>query len=214
MSCDRAHQTPIETLLAAPDTPECAEFLAHAEGCPECRAALSAHRSRTHRSGSRGLVVGLAVGAVALALLALWPRGGDEAAPAPPADEPPAGEAPAGPPPAAAVPPAPPEARFEAVADLVSNEHRTIALADVPVGEPLRLNLRLAEPSANDEPRPVRVTAVSGETLEISGSVKADRTSAAIEIPRSFAIPGRYMIEVRTTEQTHFPARRYVIELQ
>jgi hypothetical protein len=62
---------------------------------------------------------------------------------------------------------------------------------------------------------PVRVVSFDGRRLESRGAIRAeDRRSASVEIPAGWLSPGRYMIELETTERTHFPLRRYVVEVQ
>ncbi len=65
MNCTKAHETPIENLLAAPDSPETVDFLAHCELCDACSAELERHRSRSTGAGSdrKMLAVGCAVAA-------------------------------------------------------------------------------------------------------------------------------------------------------
>ena len=36
-------------------------------------------------------------------------------------------------------------------------------------------------------------------------------TRPTIEVPAEFLSPGRYLVEVKTTEATHYPLLRYVI---
>jgi hypothetical protein len=213
MPCTRAHQTPIEDLLGRPDSPECVEFLAHAESCPECAAALTAHRTQGSSTGSIGLWLGLIAGSLLVAALFLWPDDRALQRTDVPIQDSSASRTAT---PAVDRSPATGVAAADvAVAELVSGTHQVLALRDLPADQPLRLSLRLAEASASAEDRPVRVMSTLGEVVEISGTLVEDRTAATIEVPRSFIQkPGRYMIEVKTTEKSHFPIRRYVVELQ
>ncbi len=53
------------------------------------------------------------------------------------------------------------------------------------------------------------------EALEIRGALhEADRRSARFELQADWLSPGRYIIEMKTTERTHFPLRRYVLEVR
>lgn len=98
---------------------------------------------------------------------------------------------------------------------VIESGGRLVIRADeLPSGEPLVVQLRLGEPSADAAPRPVRVAAVDGRTLELEGRLGADRMAARIDLDPAWLRPGRYLVEVRTTERTHFPARRYVIEVR
>ena len=81
-------------------------------------------------------------------------------------------------------------------------------------GRPLRLALELGVPSADLEPRPVRVIAPDGRLLETVGPVDPDdRLTTSLSIDPDWLTPGRYIVEVKTTERTHFPLRRYAIEI-
>ncbi len=79
-------------------------------------------------------------------------------------------------------------------------------------GLPLTVHLGLPEPSRNEEPRPVRlISQPDNRILELEGRLSGDRTSAAIAIDPAYLTPGVYLVEVRTTERSHFPLRRYGI---
>jgi hypothetical protein len=78
--------------------------------------------------------------------------------------------------------------------------------------EPVRVSLGLAEPSADESPRPVRlISQPDHRILEIEGALGAGRTAATIEVDPDYLQPGSYLVEVKTTERSHFPLRRYVI---
>ena len=79
---------------------------------------------------------------------------------------------------------------------------------------PLVIALDLEVASANDEARPVRVISDDGRVIELEGPVDAaTRTKATLRIDPEWLTPGRYVVEVKTTERSHFPLRRYVIEV-
>ena len=90
-----------------------------------------------------------------------------------------------------------------------------IARASLSTGEPVVVNLLLPEPSRTSEPLAVRVLAFDGRTLETRGALhEADRRSARFELQADWLSPGRYIIEMKTTERTHFPLRRYALEVR
>ena len=121
------------------------------------------------------------------------------------------------PPPAEGVARAPEPTQRPSAFDHVIESGETLALdaASLPVGRPLVLKLALAEPSRSADPRPVRVIAPDGRLLHLSGALVADdRRSAEVEIDPDWLAPGRYVVEVKTTEKTHFPLRRYALEVR
>ena len=80
--------------------------------------------------------------------------------------------------------------------------------------EPAVLDLLFPVPT-DAEQLPVRVVAFDGRQLEAQGVIQAeDRRSASVEIPGDWLSPGRYLVELETTERTHFPLRRYMVEVQ
>lgn len=90
---------------------------------------------------------------------------------------------------------------------------------EIPAGtlagdEPTVMDLLFPKPTEAAQ-LPVRVLAFDGRQLESRGAIRADdRRSASVEIPAGWLSPGRYLIELKTTEQTHFPLRRYVVEVR
>ena len=61
---------------------------------------------------------------------------------------------------------------------------------------------------------PGRVIAEDRRTVEIVARIDpALRGRVRVEIPPGFLSAGRYVIEVETTERTHLPLRRYVLEI-
>ena len=161
------------------------------------------------RARSIGLAMGLAI-ALAGAIAVLWTGAfsGEGSADSPES------EAPA----AAAVPALPPEpVRAPTVSDHSIESGGTLELeaASLPQGRPLVLALRLGEPSQILGPRPVRVIAPDGRLLHATGRVDPeDRLTASLEIDPAWLIPGRYIVEVKTTERSHFALRRYAIEVR
>jgi hypothetical protein len=160
------------------------------------------------------LVAGAAAAGVALSLLLSerWRK---------PAPEPVVAVAPPVPAPApapAAPPPAPPRLAVpDAAGELRIASHETIQIdaASLTPGKPVVLRLDLEVPSRNEEPRPVRVISADRRILEAQGILGDGRTDARFEIdPAFFSVPGRYIVEVKTTEISHFPLRRYAIEVR
>ena len=81
-------------------------------------------------------------------------------------------------------------------------------------GRPVVVRLELGVPSTTEEPRPVRLLGPGGFVREGQGVLGEGRTSARYEIDAAWLAPGRYVIEVKTTEQSHFPLRRYALEVR
>ena len=75
---------------------------------------------------------------------------------------------------------------------------------------PVRIWLGLAEPSADAEPRLVRMFSYADQRgTELQGKLDATRKAAAIEIDPAWLTPGTYLVEITTTERGPFPIRRY-----
>jgi hypothetical protein len=82
-------------------------------------------------------------------------------------------------------------------------------------GKPVVLSLDLGEPSQTGEPRPARLLGPKGPIKATEATLDAARTGARFVIdPASLTGPGRYIVEVQTTERSHFPIRRYAIQLE
>jgi hypothetical protein len=110
---------------------------------------------------------------------------------------------------------APPVPRVVKIATAVaSGETVELDVRTLSPGNPVVLRLLLAEPSRTGEPLQARVIGTDGRALDLTGALGADRLDARVEIDPTFLARGRYMVEVVTTEQSHFPRRRYVIEVK
>jgi hypothetical protein len=84
--------------------------------------------------------------------------------------------------------------------------------AALPERGPVRVHLALGTRSGDGAPRPVHVLAAADRrTLELAGRLDASRSVATIEIDPNWLLPGAYLVQVETTEQSHFPLRRYRI---
>jgi hypothetical protein len=84
-----------------------------------------------------------------------------------------------------------------------------------PAEGPVSLSLQLPEPSADAEPRPVTLLSIQDQRVYTTqGRLDDGRTTATIEVPADFLRPGTYLVQLKTTERTHFPLRRYVVEVR
>lgn len=97
---------------------------------------------------------------------------------------------------------------------IASNETIQLEAASLVPGRPVVLRLVLGEPSRSQEPRPVRVVSTDSRVFEGQGILGEGLADARFEIDPAFLVPGRYIVEVKTTEQSHFPLRRYVVEVR
>jgi hypothetical protein len=85
-----------------------------------------------------------------------------------------------------------------------------IETGTLPVGRPLVVELVLAVPSTNAEPLRAQLRDTTGRAFALLAAVEqGERMSARIEIEPSWLRPGSYLVELRTTERSHFPIRRY-----
>jgi hypothetical protein len=98
---------------------------------------------------------------------------------------------------------------------LLSGETLEIPADALSAGRVVALNLQLAEPSANRDPLAGRILSEGRVPLDLSAAILGeDRHIARVEIEANWLSPGRYVIEVQTTERTHFPLRRYALEVR
>jgi hypothetical protein len=157
------------------------------------------------------LVVAAAVAGAGLSLLTSdrWRR---------PDPEPVVAVVPAAAPAPAVAPLSPRPAVPDAAGELRIATHETIQIdrASLVPGKPVVLRLDLEVPSRSDEPRPVRVISMADRRLiEGQGILGEGLADARLEIDPAFlSVPGRYVIEVKTTEISHFPLRRFAIEVR
>ena len=85
-----------------------------------------------------------------------------------------------------------------------------LARADFHGDAPVRIWLGLAEPSADAQPRLVRMFSYADQRgTELQAKLDATRKAAAIEIDPAWLTPGTYLVEITTTERGPFPIRRY-----
>jgi hypothetical protein len=82
-------------------------------------------------------------------------------------------------------------------------------------GEVLTIALALADDAHGDEELAVRVVSLDGRTLDVT-AMPMDGMGAGVQIAidADWLQPGSYMIQVKTTEKTPLPLRRYVLEVR
>ncbi len=98
---------------------------------------------------------------------------------------------------------------------LRSGELAKIEVAALSGDRPLTLDLALVEPSRTAEPLAAQLRDMNGRVLDLPAAVAVDgRMSARIEIEPDWLSPGSYLVELRTTERSHFPIRRYPLEVR
>ena len=95
-----------------------------------------------------------------------------------------------------------------------SGETIVFQAAKLEPGRPVELSLDLEVASQNDEPRPVRIIGPDGKVRERRAPLADERRSARFDVDSEWLVPGRHIIEVRTTELSHFPLRRYAVEVR
>ncbi len=165
--------------------------------------------ARIDSAGMQARRILIAFGAALVAALALWLWNRDTG-PGPAGPESALAESePPGPPPARAV-----DAPQAGEIAIVAGETIEIDSKSLEPGRPVVVRLDLGVPSRTDEPRPVRLLGPSGFVREGQGTLGEGRGSARYEIDATWLTPGRYVIEVKTTEQSHFPLRRYALEVK
>jgi hypothetical protein len=118
------------------------------------------------------------------------------------------------------VPPAPPppyeyadpagENRLESGQRVVFSEE------DLAPGQRVVLHLVAPPPPDDVAALSVRLLSVDGRQLESEAVIVGDdRDTARFEFDAEFlSRGGRYLVEMKTSERTHFPLRRYVIEVR
>ena len=157
----------------------------------------------------------IVVGAVVVAAaLALWLAPQDDEEVAPTVSESAAPETPPEPsPPVPTSPPAPGVYDPERV--MKSGGTWVIAVASVPTDRPVVLNLEVPAPPAGTEFLGVRLIAEGRDPFEAPGAIVGQaRDRARVEVPPGWLAAGRVVVEVKTTEKTHFPLRRYALEIR
>ena len=129
--------------------------------------------------------------------------------------------APAAPPSSVATPDAA-EASTTPAVELAEHSHRigehgrlTLEADTLPVDGTLALALDLPDEARGSEPRPVVIACTDGRRLETQAAIPAGPgTGVHLEVDPSWLEPGVCMISVTTAEPSHFPFRRYVLEIR
>ncbi|MCH7643888.1 MAG: hypothetical protein IH974_03560 [Myxococcales bacterium] len=98
--------------------------------------------------------------------------------------------------------------------DLTADETTSISAHDLPTEDPLVLNLLLPAALPSADALPARIVAMDGSReLKLSDAVVAgDRVRVQIE--SGWLSPGRYRIEIETTEQSQLALRHYPLEVR
>jgi len=118
--------------------------------------------------------------------------------------------------PAASTPSGPPRADPAGENRVESGETVVFSETDLAAGQPVVVYLLMPEPPPDVGALSVRLLSVDGRQLETEAVVAAgDRGAARLEFDAAFlSRSGRYLVELKTKEKTHFPLRRYVIEVR
>jgi hypothetical protein len=98
---------------------------------------------------------------------------------------------------------------------------QTVAIdrRELPDTGVVQVDLVLGEPSENREPLSGRILSIDPDrpdrVRDLSGEIVGEeRGSARIGVSAEFLTPDTYLIEIRTTEKSHFPLRRYRLEVR
>ena len=81
-------------------------------------------------------------------------------------------------------------------------------------GEPLQLDLELPDVAGGIDVLSARMLSEASEETALEVRVADAGTSVQVSIDAAALPPGRYLIEIKTSERTHFPLRRYVLEIR
>ena len=83
----------------------------------------------------------------------------------------------------------------------------------LPTESLLLLDLRMPADILPEEPS-LRVIATDGRLLEMVAEVAEETGQIRLPLDPGWLRPGRYVIEVKTLERSHFPLRRYALEVR
>lgn len=101
------------------------------------------------------------------------------------------------------------------IATLASSGTLEIDRASLVPGEPLSLHLQLGDPAAGAEPIAGRLVVEGREPVDLTDVLlSAEPGVAHLELDSRLLSPGRNIIEIKTTERSHIPLRRYVVEVR
>jgi hypothetical protein len=100
--------------------------------------------------------------------------------------------------------------------DLTAGETMSVAVQDLPTERPLALNLLLPAALPSADVLPARIVAMDGSReLKLPDAVVTnDRGKVQVQIESGWLSPGRYRIEIETTEPSHLALRRYLLEIR
>ncbi len=100
--------------------------------------------------------------------------------------------------------------------DLTAGETTSVAVQDLPTERPLALNLLLPVALPSADALPARIVAMDGsrELKLPDGVVANDRDRVQVRIENGWLSPGRYLIEIETTEPSPLALRRYLLEIR
>ncbi len=100
--------------------------------------------------------------------------------------------------------------------DLTAGETTSISAHDLPTEQPLILNLLLPVALPSADALPARIVAMDGSgELKLSDAVVAsDRDRVRVQIESGWLSPGRYRIEIETSEQSPLALRHYPLEVR
>jgi hypothetical protein len=102
------------------------------------------------------------------------------------------------------------------VFDLTAGETTSIAAQDLPSERPLVLDLLLPAALPSADALPARIISMdgSGELKLPDAVVAANRDRVRVQIESGWLSPGRYRIEIETTERSQLALRRYPLEVR
>ncbi len=100
--------------------------------------------------------------------------------------------------------------------DLTAGETMSISAHDLPTEDPLVLNLLLPAALPSADALSVRIVAMDGSgELKLSNAVGAnERDRVRVQIESGWLSPGRYRIEIETTERSQLALRHYPLEVR
>jgi hypothetical protein len=100
--------------------------------------------------------------------------------------------------------------------DLIAGETTSVVAQELPTARPLTLNLLLPAGLSSAAGLPARILAMDGSReLKLSDAVVGDdRDRVRVQLESAWLTPGRYLIEIETTERSHLALRRYQLEVR
>jgi len=100
--------------------------------------------------------------------------------------------------------------------DLTAGETMSVAAQDLPTERPLALNLLLPAALPSADALPARIVAMDGsrELKLPDAAVANDRGKVQVRIESGWLSPGRYLIEIETTEPSDLALRGYPLEVR